>query len=139
MMLPATGSNGQSTPVATFLNLSPFASGSGATVASNSGGGLSVGEDLKFGMTQSSPNPAIAKEGTLIQFALPSARSVSLEVYDVTGRLVRTLVDGPLAAGSHAIQWDGRSKAGQLLPGGVYLYRIRSGADQVEKKLVLID
>ncbi len=138
LRLPATGANGQSTPVAPFLGLSPFASASAVAVNLQSGDEPQIG-NTAFGKLQSSPNPAVAREGSLIQFALPTARQVSLQVFDVSGRLVRTLHQGMLEAGSHSIKWDGRSEAGRTLPGGVYLYRLSSGGDQVERKLVLVD
>ena len=137
LMLPATGSGGQATAIAPFLGLSPFLSGSRA--AANAQSVSAVGSGTSFALKQSSPNPAPAAEGTLISFTLPQARAVSLHIYDVGGRLVRTLVDGQLAAGSHAIRWDGRSQAGKSLPGGVYLYRLNAGDEQAERKLILID
>ncbi|MBK9304444.1 MAG: T9SS type A sorting domain-containing protein [bacterium] len=81
------------------------------------------------------PNPF--NPTTTIRFALPAAGSARLAVYDVTGRLVRTLIDGNLAAGAHEASWDGRDAAGRSAASGVYLARLStaSGAGVVRVTL----
>ena len=61
------------------------------------------------------------------------AKSMSLAVYDVLGRRVRQVWDGPLGAGSHRLVWDGRDKAGKAVAAGVYIYRVEMDG-QVEAK-----
>ena len=73
-------------------------------------------------LEQSFPNPF--NSSTVIPFALPADGDVRLEVYDVVGQRVRTLVAGSLAAGLHQVAWDGRDDLGQAVAGGVYLYRL---------------
>lgn len=68
------------------------------------------------------PNPF--NPSTTIAFDLPRATSISLRVYDLAGRLVRELVQGDLAAGSHRVVWNGADQQGQRQPSGVYLYRL---------------
>ncbi|MDH7515794.1 MAG: DUF3160 domain-containing protein [Bacteroidota bacterium] len=74
------------------------------------------------------PNPFTDLSGTLIPFTLsavsPSAR---LEVYDLTGRLVRTLVDDRPGSGNYAVRWDGRDARGMHVPAGTYIVRLTSG------------
>lgn len=70
------------------------------------------------------PNPS--RETTQLQLALPRAQEVSVEVFDLAGRLVRQVADGPLAAGSHQLAWDGRDAAGRRAAAGVYFARIRT-------------
>lgn len=70
-----------------------------------------------YRLEQSYPNPF--NPTTTIAFDLPRAANVKLEVYDITGRLVQELVNGELAAGHHAAQFDGA-----VLPSGMYLYRL---------------
>ncbi len=72
------------------------------------------------------PNPFNPQ--TQISFDLPSAGPASLRVYDLSGRLVATLVDAPLTAGSHSATWDGTDLNGQAVASGVYLYELRAGA-----------
>jgi hypothetical protein len=88
----------------------------------------------RFELAQSFPNPF--RDGTRIAFALPEAAPVDLRVYNVGGQLVRTLVDGPVAAGRHVIAWDGRDEQGERVSSGVYFYRINAGTEQAERKTV---
>jgi hypothetical protein len=72
-----------------------------------------------------------------LEFSVPSASRVSLKVYDLQGRVVRTLVDQDAAAGTFAAQWDGRGDDGSQLGRGVYFARLVAGEKTTEKKLVL--
>jgi flagellar hook assembly protein FlgD len=64
----------------------------------------------------------------MISFAIRGdhAQPVALKVFDVTGRVVRTLVDRALEPGAHAIAWDGMSDAGIRTSSGVYFYELRT-------------
>ncbi|HWN82264.1 MAG TPA: FlgD immunoglobulin-like domain containing protein, partial [Candidatus Udaeobacter sp.] len=73
-----------------------------------------------------------------IPFVLPRTENVRLDIYDVTGRLVRRLVDGTLPAGDHAIEWDGRATGMASMPSGVYLYRLEAGGEAVERRMLLL-
>jgi len=68
------------------------------------------------------PNPG--RPGTRIRFELPARRDLAVRVYDVRGRAVATLADGPREAGRQEIAWDGRDGNGRPLPSGIYFYRI---------------
>ena len=67
------------------------------------------------------PNPFAGE--TEISFALPAASHVSLRLYDVSGRLVRTLVDGSRDPGVHHVRWDGRNDAGGTVVSGIYFVK----------------
>ncbi|MDO9693573.1 MAG: FlgD immunoglobulin-like domain containing protein, partial [Candidatus Latescibacteria bacterium] len=90
----------------------------------------------RFTAGQNYPNPFNPK--TTIAFALPEARHVRLGVYAVDGSLVRTLVDGQLAAGAHEIVWDGLDSARQRAATGTYFYRLVAGADTEVRKMTLV-
>lgn len=78
------------------------------------------------------PNPFNPR--TTLRFELPSAGPVRLDVYDVAGRLVRSLVDETRAAGSHEVDWDGRDEAGNEVGSGVYLARLEfAGSSRVTR------
>jgi len=62
-----------------------------------------------------------------IAYELAAPSAVRLEVYDVAGRLVRSLFDGVAQAGRHRIAWDGRSDSGAAAAAGVYCCRLASG------------
>jgi len=79
-----------------------------------------------YRLSQNYPNPFNAE--TRIQFAIPEAGHVSLKVFNVTGQLVRELVDEPMPAGSHSTVWNGRDGTGQELASGVYFCRMVCGS-----------
>jgi len=76
---------------------------------------------------------------TTIQYDVPSvAGNVSLVVYDLSGRVVRTLLDGPASPGSHAAVWDGKDGSGRAVASGVYYCRMRGPDFEESVKLTLI-
>jgi hypothetical protein len=75
-----------------------------------------------FALSQVRPFPAA--ETTAIAFSIPRLEAVRLEVYDVSGRRVRVLLDEVRAAGEHLVTWDGRNDAGQDLANGFYFVRL---------------
>ncbi|MEI7907305.1 MAG: T9SS type A sorting domain-containing protein, partial [Bacteroidota bacterium] len=91
---------------------------------------------LTFALDQNFPNPF--NPTTMIRFALPKESKVSLKVYDVIGREVRTLVNGDLAAGINTVEWNGRNNLGQAVASGMYLYRIQAGTFVSTKKMMLL-
>ncbi len=82
------------------------------------------------------PNPF--RDETSIGFQIPSQDQVRLQVFDVQGRRVRTLIDGELEAGSHTVQWDGRDERGRTAAAGLYFYRLQSGGDAVQGRTIKI-
>lgn len=92
----------------------------------------------EIGLFQSAPNPF--SERTLIRFdvASPSSGAVLLQVYDATGRLVRTLMNGIVAAGRHEVEWNGYDDSGAAVASGIYLCRLTQGSNLATRKLVLV-
>ena len=86
-------------------------------------------------LTQNVPNPF--NPSTTIQFGLAAQGRMTISIYDVSGRLVRTLVDGPRSAGLYKETWDGRDSNGHAVASGVYFYRLRAGTFSETKKMVL--
>ncbi len=80
------------------------------------------------------PNPSRGE--VRFGLALPSDGAVRVEVFDVAGRLVRTLAAGPRPAGTHALSWDGRDAEGRPVAGGLYLVRAATPAGTAQRKLV---
>jgi len=87
-------------------------------------------------LAQNHPNPFNPR--TEIAFSLPAAQAVRLRVYDVEGRLVRTLVADRRGAGEHRVVWDGLSETGDRAASGVYFYRLVSEAGTVTRKMLLL-
>ncbi len=77
---------------------------------------------LTYGLEQNYPNPF--NPATNIRFSLPSPAAVTLKIYDLTGREVRTLVDEDYPAGFHAVNWNGRNHAGIPVASGIFFYRL---------------
>jgi hypothetical protein len=84
----------------------------------------------------SHPNPF--NPSTQIRFDLHTDASVALEVYDLRGRRIRTLVRGALVAGVHEVTWNGRDEHGATVGSGVYVCRLRAGDYEGFIKLALL-
>ncbi len=83
------------------------------------------------------PNPF--NPSTSFTFTLPLDKRVSVKVYDLMGRLVRTLVDGEFyAAGTHQVTWDGTNQAGAQVASGTYLYTLEYGTFRQARKMLLV-
>lgn len=81
-------------------------------------------------------NPAVAGAAQVLSFNLPEEGRVSVRVYDVTGRLVASLLDRELAAGPHEVAWKGRDAAGQPAGAGIYFAEIVTGSGRAAGKLI---
>lgn len=82
------------------------------------------------------PNPF--STGVTLQYAVGQAGPAELKVYNPSGRIVRSLVQGVLAPGRHDARWDGRDQEGSPVPSGVYLCRLDTGRDRVTLPVVLL-
>jgi hypothetical protein len=90
-----------------------------------------------LGLDQNAPNPFNAT--TRLRFGLPRPARVTLEILNVRGELVATLLhDEPRAAGYHAIFWRGSDHTGRPVASGVYLARLRAGGTSLTRRLVLL-
>ena len=90
-----------------------------------------------FALGQNYPNPF--NPATIIPYQLPTAAHVRLEVFNVLGQRVATLVNGERPAGLHAARWDATDAAGQAVAAGVYIYRLRGAGVELTRRLVLVD
>ena len=84
-----------------------------------------------FSLHQNYPNPF--NPNTTIRFEVETHRHATLHIYDITGRVVKTLVDEQLQPGEYEVQWDASNVAS-----GVYFYRLHAGDRQITRKLVLL-
>jgi len=89
-----------------------------------------------FRLFQNYPNPF--NSVTTVKYFLPKAEPVRLEIYNLLGQRVRTLVSGQKPAGEHQVSWDGRDDAGREVAGSVYIYRLTAGGLKQSRKLVLL-
>ena len=92
---------------------------------------------LVYFLALRSENPF--RSGTAkITFGITKKEKVDLRVYDVTGRLVKTLANREFEAGSHDLFWDGSNDDGQLVSRGVYFYQLRTPSFVSQKKLAVL-
>ena len=93
-----------------------------------------------FALDQNYPNPFNPQ--TSISFTVPGSEGdlvdVSLKVYSLRGRLVKTLVDNQQEAGYHTAVWDGHDEVGKKVSSGIYLYRLEAGEKIAVRKMVIL-
>lgn len=82
------------------------------------------------------PNPF--RDRTTLEYALPEPTDVRLEIYDVLGRRVCTLIDHHQRPGLHRLQWDGRNDARQRVSSGLYISRLKAGRHVRTQRIVLV-
>jgi hypothetical protein len=120
-------------------NCDPFAIYFTTSSDKYSGGPVAAASDessesqlpTEFGLHQNYPNPF--NPATELSFSLPTATHVTLEIYNVKGQKVTTLVNGSRSAGVHTVTWDGSSFAS-----GVYFYRLKTPEFVKTKKMMLM-
>ncbi|RKZ08847.1 hypothetical protein DRQ05_00760 [bacterium] len=89
-----------------------------------------------YSLAQNVPNPF--NPSTTIRFNMKAKGHVSLKVYNVAGRLVKTLADGVFNAGSHSVDWDGTNNSGARVASGIYFYKMETRGFKRTKKMVLL-
>lgn len=91
-----------------------------------------------FQLHQNYPNPF--NPATTIQFSLPQTEKVHLAIYDIRGRLVRTLVDHDLySQGLYTLSWDGKDNFGQQVASGIYFTKLQAGKFAATRKMTLVE
>jgi hypothetical protein len=91
---------------------------------------------LRDEILPTTPNPFVRQ--TRIAFGLSAPGDADIRVFDLRGRLVRTLVSGPVAAGEHSLLWTAEDESGLPLSAGVYFLRVRIPARSAVQKLVIL-
>ena len=91
----------------------------------------------RFALGANYPNPF--NPSTIIPYQLPTAMHVRLEVFNILGQRIATLVEGERAGGFHTARWDATDAAGQAMAAGVYFYRLSGDGVHVTRRMVLID
>jgi hypothetical protein len=95
-------------------------------------GGLPVRVNL---MTAATPNPF--NPMVTISYALERDSQVRVAIYDIQGRMVRTIFNGPQGIGEQSVTWDGTDRTGRDMPSGTYLYRVDTGLSAGMGKITL--
>ena len=90
-----------------------------------------------FALGQNYPNPF--NPSTIIPYGLAEAAHVRLEIFNLLGQRLATLVDGTRSAGSHTAMWDATDAGGRAVGAGVYIYRMSSEGRSISRRMVLVD
>lgn len=102
--------------------------------------GLKVEENLSlpavFNLKQNYPNPF--NPNTAIAFELDRDGRGHLDIFDISGKLVKTLAHGAMPAGRHTVQWDATAVNGEAVPSGVYFYKLTHNGRSQSQKMVLM-
>jgi hypothetical protein len=95
------------------------------------------GLPARFALYANAPNPF--RPMTEIRFDLPRTSRVHLEVFDIAGRKVNTLLDGTIGAGSRSVLWNGRDAQGKSVGSGVYFYKLRAEDYTAVRKMTILN
>ncbi len=100
------------------------------------GDGATTEVPIAFRLHGASPNPLV--RNSAIAFDLPAARFVRMRIFDASGRVAKTLVEGSLPAGRHHRTWEGVDDAGRPVAAGIYFVRFDSETDHASRKIVVL-
>jgi hypothetical protein len=101
------------------------------TVAYGSAGVVDEPVPTEFALYSAYPNPF--NPSTMISFDVPELQNVSVKIFNITGQLIETLINGNIESGKHKVLWD----AGNL-PSGIYFVQLKSGDKTINQKLTLL-
>ncbi len=91
-------------------------------------------QPLSFDLKGNYPNPF--NPGTIIKYQINEGSNVTLNIFDIKGRLIRTLVNTSQAAGAYQMEWDGKDQSGLVMPSGIYICRLQAGQHTASLKLL---
>ena len=90
----------------------------------------------QYSLSDAYPNPF--NPTTTLSFSVKDAGHMSLNIYDMTGRLINTLVDGNLEQGYHKVTWEGVDATGNAVASGMYIYALQGEGISITKKMILM-
>jgi len=100
------------------------------------GRGATIESRTAFELAMPTPNPAA--RGSEIAFSIPKDSQVQLRIFDVTGRQVRSLIDGTMPAGAHTAKWDGADDHGQRVAAGIYMVQLTAPGEIANRKVTVV-
>ena len=89
-----------------------------------------------YNLSQNYPNPF--NPTTKIDYSIPTAQHVRIDIFNINGQKVRTLVDSYISAGPHTVEWDSRDDHGSTVASGIYLYKLQAGSYSETRKMNFI-
>ncbi len=112
-------------------------------VAANGGMAVMMSMDGQVSSVPEAPHLGVARPNpfnpqTVLEFSLPQAMAAELVVYDVRGKLIKTLATGSYAAGTHSVTWLGDDEGARRVSSGVYLVRFAAGSTTESQRVLLV-
>jgi len=95
-------------------------------------------ENAETSKIKASNFPKPFNPDTKITYTLPAEAYVTMSIYNTQGQFVKTLINQYQSEGTHSITWDGRNAKGELVPSGMYFYRIIAGKDVLSRRMILM-
>jgi len=130
--IPAIPGSGEVTITCTDHNLYPYVGTAVVTTGIEGGGTSTMGVEL----SNPAPNPLAGS--TTFTYSLPAIGDVSLDVFDLSGRLVTNIASGEKLGGTHSVQWSGIDSNGEPVPGGIYLIRFTAAGESMTRSCIVI-
>ncbi len=130
--IPAIPTSEDVTITCTFHNRYPYVGS--AFVAT----GIEDGPDAVYDFSLAAPGPNPFAVSSVFSYTLASSGAASLDIYDVSGRIVRSLASGEHLSGTHSVTWAGDNANGSPVPGGIYLLRLTSGGETAVRSCVIV-
>jgi flagellar hook assembly protein FlgD len=87
-------------------------------------------------LLQNYPNPF--NPTTTIEYQIAKTSRVSLEIFDLLGQKIKTLVQNNHPSGVYRVHWDGKDQSGNVIGSGVYLYQLKIGNETLTRKMIMI-
>jgi uncharacterized delta-60 repeat protein len=100
------------------------------------GQGFSLANIYPFMLYQNSPNPFNSQ--TAIRYSIPRECNVSLSIYDISGKLVKTLINETMNVGVYTLSWNGNDNDGRKVGQGVYFYILKTAGEEMQKKMLML-
>jgi flagellar hook assembly protein FlgD len=106
--------------------------------------GIGIGDDkrqppaFRTTLANFAPNPLLTGATGRIQFTMAREGKANVDIFDVNGRLVKSVYDGIALEGVNEAFWNGTDGTGREVASGVYFYRLRTGAEDFSKKMVVV-
>ena len=102
--------------------------------------GLTISDDKQrtvvaddYVLAQNFPNPF--NPSTKIEFKIPMMEQVNISVYNLEGRLIKTLVNQVMSAGNHVVNWDGTNEIGAKVSTGMYIYQLKTNSTNLNRRM----
>jgi len=95
-----------------------------------------ISKPLEFEIKGNIPNPFNA--ATTIEYSIPSTGNIDMGIYDINGRLIRTIIDGEIEAGVYRTIWNGKDNDNQNVPSGLYFVKIHFDNKGITRRIMLI-